>query len=403
MLDPAFKNQPIPTPPPTARQTSTQKLRLTLLRVIGKSLTVRPPAPAKSDKILLIRPDHLGDLLFLTPTLRALRQTLPHAHISLMIGEWSRPIVANNPHIDEILTCDFPGFTRRPKPSPIQPYAYLLAQAKILRQHQFEKTVILRFDHWWGAFLASLARIPHRIGYATPSVAPFLTRSLPYIENRHEVLQNWHLANFAATQNSTVPQSPGNLAFFISNDDKIWAKNWLDKQGIKNTRPIIVIHPGAGAKVKLWRNTAWAKLIDALATSHRAQFILSGSPAEISLCQNIAAQSTAPVHLAAGETSLGQIAALMAHAALVIGTDTGPVKLAAAVGTPTLSLYGVVDTVKFGMWGESAKHRIITAGLPCAPCNHLDFSDDTLSAHYCVRGISAVAVIDSAREMLAKK
>ena len=281
-----------------------------------------------------------------------------------------------------------------------QPYAYLLAQAKILRRHQFEQAIILRFDHWWGAFLAEAAGIPHRVGYATESVAPFLTRSLPYVENRHEVLQNWQLAYFAATQSSLPHHGPGDLEFFTAPEDEIWAKNWLNAHQIENTHPMVVIHPGAGAKVKLWRNEAWAALIDSLAKSHNAQFILSGSPAEVTLCQSIAAQANAPVHIAAGKTSLGQIAALMAHAALVIGPDTGPVKLAAAMGTPTLNLYGPADTVKFGTWGEPDSHRIITAGLPCAPCNHLDFSDDDLSAHYCVRGISAAAVIDAAREML---
>ena len=400
MLDPAFQNQPIPTPPPVAQQTSAHKLRLALLRVIGKSLALRSPAPAKSGKILLIRPDHLGDLLFLTPTLRDLRQQLPHAHISLMIGKWSRAIVENNPNIDEIITCDFPGFTRQPKPSMAQPYVYLRAQAEILHRHQFERAIILRFDHWWGAMLASLAGIPNRVGYATESVAPFLTHSLPYFDNRHEVLQNWQLAYFAASKNSTPHHAPGDLEFFTANDDDIWAKNWLDAQGIKNTRPMVIIHPGAGAKVKLWRDEAWAKLIDSLAASHAGQGVISGSPAEVTLCQSIAAQTSIPVHIAAGETSLGQMAALTAHAALVIGPDTGPVKLAAAMGTPTLNLYGPVDAVKFGPWGESDSHRIITAGLPCQPCNHLDFADDELSAHYCARGISTLAVIKAAREML---
>jgi len=401
-LAPDFRNLTIPTVPAAAQTHFSHRLRGWGLRLAGAWLSRRAPAPSDARKILLIRPDHLGDLLFLTPALRHLRQSLPEAHLTLLVGKWGLPIVRHNPHVDEILTCDFPGFTRTEKPSPWQPYRYLSEQARALKPHRFDTALVLRFDHWWGAWLAAAAGIPRRIGYAIDSVRPFLTHPLPYIDQRHEVEQNFRLAQFAITGNDALsPNNPiGDTEFFPDTASAVWAKDWLRAKNVDDAHPLVVIHPGAGAAVKLWRAEAWAQVMDALAREFSAQFVLSGSPAERALCAEIAEKSAAQTAIAAGETSLSQIAAIMARTALVIGPDTGPVKLAAAVGAPTLSLYGPVDAVKFGTWGNPRRHRILLAGLACQPCNRLDFPAAETDAHFCVRGLSAAGVIAAAVEMM---
>jgi len=164
----------------------------------------------------------------------------------------------------------------------------------------------------------------------------------------------------------------------------------------------VILHPGAGAAVKLWREEAWAELGRALATRYGVPLLLTGSPAEADLCRRIAAQITPSPGVAAGQTTLPQLAALLACARLVIGPDTGPLKLAAAVGAPTLQLYGPVDAVKFGPWGDPARHVAVSAGLACSPCNHLDFAPREVEAHFCVRGISVEAVVGHAARLLAE-
>ena len=140
--------------------------------------------------ILFIRPDHLGDLLFTTPALRALREAFPQARITCLVGPWGEAVVTGNPCIDEVMLCSFPGFTRQPKRSIIEPYVVLGRYARLLREKEFDSAVVLRFDHWWGALLAYLARIPRRLGYDIAEVKPFLTDVVPYVPGRHEVEQN---------------------------------------------------------------------------------------------------------------------------------------------------------------------------------------------------------------------
>jgi ADP-heptose:LPS heptosyltransferase len=373
---------------------------LILLRLIGIGYAGRVEAAART-KILLIRPDHVGDLLFLTPSLHYLRRLLPAAHLSLMVGPWGRAVVENNPHIDELLICEFPGFTRVHKDSVWQPYQYLYDQARLLRSHHFDRAVILRFDHWWGAWLAAAAGIPRRFGYAVPEVQPFLTDRLAYVPTRHEVEQNWHLMGAAGEDGEQPPHgSIGPTEFFIPTADHEWAEAWLTNHQISSEGCLIIIHPGAGAAVKFWRAEAWAELAQKLIDQYQCQVLFTGSAHEADLCHEIAARIQPRPPTAAGQTTLSQLAALLHRARLVVGSDTGPVKLAAAVGVPTLELYGPVDAQKFGPWGNPARQRYLTSALECLPCNRLDYSAFELPAHYCIRGLAVSGVFAEVARLL---
>ena len=221
------------------------------------------------------------------------------------------------------------------------------SKAKALKRHQFDIAVILRFDHWWGAWLAAAAGIPRRFGYDIPEVAPFLTDPLPYDEQRHEVEQNWRLMHHAWSMGTlsiidawSDAETMGDLIFSVPKEHGDWAEKWLNKQGISDEAPLIVIHPGAGAPVKLWRNEAWAELAQSLIDQHQCQIVLSGGPDEVTLCREIAARIKPEPPITAGQMTILQLAGLMSSATMALGPDTGPLKLAAAIGTPTVELYG---------------------------------------------------------------
>jgi len=192
----------------------------------------------------------------------------------------------------------------------------------------------------------------------------------------------------------------GRLEFLIPEADWAWAESWLQQQGILPDRPLIIIHPGAGAAVKLWRPEAWQELAQILIDQHQGQIVLTGGPAEVESGREIATKITPAPPLAAGQTTLAQLAALMANANLAVGPDTGPLKLAAAVGTPTVELYGPVDVHKFGPWGDPTQQRYVTSGLGCIPCNYLDYQTDEIPAHFCVRGLSVQWVLREALDLL---
>lgn len=381
-------------------RTPRQRLRLTLLRAIPHLPSPIPPnLQSPISNILLIRPDHLGDLLLTTPTLRLLRQRHPGARITALVGPWGAPVLAHNPHVDEIITLPFPGFARQPKPSPWQPYGLLRRWARRLRG-QYDLAFILRFDHWWGALLAYMAGVPLRVGYAVPEVAPFLSHPVPYVAGRHEVEQNWVLGIgvLGIGDGSYLVPEPGEfpVEFCVPQQAEEWAGSLL-----RGDLSWIAIHPGAGAAVKLWRAEGWAAVADVLARETGAQILLTGSEAERPLCVEIAEKLGTQARVMAGQTTLDQLAALFARCRLVLGPDSGPLHLAVAVGAPTVHLYGPVDATTFGPWGAPERHRALTSAWPCIPCNRLDYRRDELAHHPCVREISVDEVLNAARRVLA--
>lgn len=386
-------------------RTPRQQVRLLLLHLIP--YLTWPLKPRRShpfirsssvDRILLIRPDHLGDLLFTTPAFRLLREAFPQARITYLIGPWSKAVIEHNPYVDEIALCPFPGFTRQEKRSLIAPYVTLLQHARQLRQRDFDLAIVLRFDHWWGALLAYLAGIPHRVGYDIAEVRPFLTDIVPYSSGRHEVEQNLALVEQVASRKLQVERA--SLGFNLTAEDEAFAEGYLAEHGVGDGDLLIGIHPGAGAPVKLWRNEAWAQVADTLAQRHEAKVILSGSAEEVPLCRAIAeGMATQPI-VAAGETSLGELAAIMARCRLVLGVDSGPLHLAVALGTPTVHLFGPVDSRAFGPWGDPARHIVVTSDMDCIPCNRLDYAPAELHRHPCVRNITVEQVLETVERLI---
>lgn len=365
-------------------------------------------------RILVIRPDHLGDLLFSTPAFQLLRSQFPQSEITALVGPWGQTVLAGDANLDGLLTCPFPGFTRRSKGHPWAPYRLLQAQSKQLRPMQFDLALILRFDHWWGAWLSAAAGIPVRIGYDTPEAEPFLTIAVPYLCGRHEVIQNLALV-MAAAGNGTdaevaearIQKADGGwrLQFSIGPSDEAEATRLLAALG-PGKSPLVGIHPGSGAPVKRWRSGAWAELAGRLIREHGAGIVFSGSAGEAELIEPVlqalgqsTEMSTRCLSLA-GRTSLGVLAAVYRRCSLVIGPDSGPLHLAVAVGVPTIHLFGPVDSRAFGPWGSLSRHRVITSDWRCIPCNRLDWPEDRVVDHGCVRDITVQQVLAEARRLL---
>jgi lipopolysaccharide heptosyltransferase II len=378
----------------------------------------RKPRSGEVRRVLLIRPDHLGDALFMTPALAELRRALPEAHITVLVGPWAREVVARNPNIDEVQICAFPGL-RRSSQSAFEPYRLLWQLAGQLRRQQYDLAVVLRPDFWWGVWLTYLAGIPLRLGYADALQTSFLTLALPAHEHDHAVVQNLRLAQAAIAlakgeqpnQQYTVSElasgMPGQppLEFAPTDEERAWIQKRLAQAGITDTALLVVIHPGSGAAVKLWEPTSWAKVADVLIREHGAQVVLTGVESEREQVEGISAQMREQALVLVGETDVGTLAALLARANVVLGVDNGPLHLATAQGTPTARIYGPTDTRIFGPWGAPALHIVLQAKQPCPgcpmiPCGRLDWPPEALPAHPCVRSIPVEEMLAVAGRLL---
>lgn len=378
-------------------------LILALVRLCGlpgartAAQQARKPAPAQP-RILLVRPDHLGDLVLTTPVLQALRTHIPDAQITMMVGPWSSEVVVRHPAIDRLLTCPFPGFQRTAQ-WPLAPYKLLLSVAQQLRCDQYDLAINLRPDFWWGAALLYLARIPRRLGYAIEPGTPFLSHALPLSAPEHATISNLRLASAAleilghsALEQPYTPERYP-LQFTPTPEEHAWVAERLNKAGIVDGGPIFVIHPGTGAEVKLWRTEAWSACANAipglLTPPTPVGIILTGSQGERPMLEEIAQGMISPPLLVTDAT-VGQLAALLQCARLVLGVDSGPLHLAVAQDTPTIHIFGPTDPRIFGPWGKAEQHIVIASTYRCPtcssiPCDRLDFRPEELPAHPCVR------------------
>lgn len=390
-------------------------LRTLLLRLVASHHRSRTPVTSFHNpiSILIIRPDHLGDVLFLTPALRRLRTALPHATITLLVGPWAQDLLSLNPDIDHIETLPFPWFDRRPKANALAPYRLLYDHAETLKG-RFDVAVIARFDHGWGAWLAAAAGIPVILGYDTPTVRPFLTQRVPYSPDRHEVLQNGTLINHLiawghpkgenAQTKVTLPRDTADeaLRYEITGVHRLKVRQLLNGSGLqKADGPLVAIHPGSGAAVKRWDIEKWGQLMRDLRARYKCQFVITGGAAEVLLASKVvrAAGEGVPVVSLADETTLPELAALFEQCALVIGPDSGPLHVAVAMGRPTVHLYGPVSPQTFGPWGDPARHLVVTQSLACQYCHRLDWAEHELPDHPCVSGISVAQVLRSVEHL----
>ena len=401
-----------------------QLLRLVVLsvvRVFGlvgtwKAASKGPKEVSSTPRILLIRPDHLGDLVLTTPVLHALKTHLPRASITMMVGPWSSEVVARHPDIDTLIPYPFPGFQRAAQ-RPLTPYFLLFSIAKQLRHGRYDLAINLRPDFWWGAALLYLAQIPRRIGYAIAPGTPFLTQAVPFIAPEHATISNLRLVSAAlevlGQSPLPTPFSPEHypLQFIPTVEEQQWVAERLSQAGIVAEDPIVVIHPGTGAAVKLWRTEAWSTIADnlpeLLTVSTPSRIILTGSSSERPMLEKIAqgieTRDVPPLLLT--DMTVGQLAALLQRAQLVLGVDSGPPHLAVAQRTPTLHIFGPTDPRIFGPWGKAEDHVVVAAtqrcpSCPCIPCGRLDFRPEELPAHPCVRLIPEQRVEEALRTIV---
>jgi lipopolysaccharide heptosyltransferase II len=140
----------------------------------------------------------------------------------------------------------------------------------------------------------------------------------------------------------------------------------LAQHGVKRGKLLVAIHPTAKWETKLWDNDKFSSLADALIQKHGVQVVFTGGRADGKRIQHIISPMKGHATNLSGQMTLKALAALYSRADCVVSTDTGPMHLAAAMGTPVVALFGPTAPWRTGPFGKN--HQIICAGLDCSPC-----------------------------------
>jgi heptosyltransferase-2/heptosyltransferase-3 len=359
---------------------------------LGARLTRR--AHGVDDTLLIVQPDHLGDILLAQPAVRRLRAAFPERRLIAVVGPWSQRIVELAWPVDEVRTVAFPGFTREAPGGALDPYRQLFAEARGLAPLAARDAVVLRPDAWWAAWLARGAVSGVGAGGDDARARRFLTRAARLADTTHATQRA--CAIVAELTGASAPPTPRSdpLELPVQDAAADVARVLLQAAGVRDD--YVVVHPGAGAAVKLWPPQRWRSVIDWF--QHEGlRVVVTGGDGERALVEDTVDGAPGAVSLA-GQTPLDVLIETLRGATLVLGPDCGPLHLAVATGTPTVHVFGPSDPARYGPWGPAYNHRVVTANWSCPRCG--DLSAARPSGCGCMLAVDVEEVLDAARRLL---
>lgn len=290
--------------------------------------SARPLIDERMRQFIVVLPSWVGDAVMATPVLRAMREALPQAMITGVMRPGLDELLAGTPWLDQTIVTHNTGVL-----GPLQ-------EARQMRRCRPDAALLLP-NSFRSALALRLSRCPVRIGYARDGRSFLLTHAVPPPSRNAPIAAPAYYARLAAT------------ALGIADIDRTMQLHSTDEQRTEADRLLqgvpsrfIVLNPGANKSQKRWPPEGFAAVGDALATSHDLSVLVNGAPAESALVEAVIAASTSPdryINLIQRGIRLGSLKAVIERAALLITNDTGPRHIAAAFGTPIVSLFGPTD------------------------------------------------------------
>ncbi len=349
--------------------------------------------------ILLVRLRLIGDVVFTTPAIRALRRHYPDARLTYIVEEDAAAIVRDNPHLDEVIVVCNPHARGRLRAD--------LAVVRRLRRARYD----LAIDFHGGprsSLFTWLSGAPRRIGYEVAGRSWMYTTRVPRpraLRPRHSVVSQWDvllpLGIAPPDAETDATEMPGSAAAVADVEGR------LADAGVSPEAPIVVVHVSAGNPFRRWPTASFVELICRLATADPARrIVLTSGPSDAGAASAIASRARSrlsPRERAAivecGEFDLPQLRALIDRAALYIGGDSGPLHVAGTTGVPIVGLYGPTLPVRSQPY-RSARYFSAAAevqGLPCRPCDQRRCEPGDFRCLTRISAESVVALAERAR------
>jgi heptosyltransferase-1 len=320
-------------------------------------------------KILLVRLRLIGDVVFTTPVIRALRRRYPHAHLSYLVEPAAASVVRGNPHLDDVIVAA--------KPRGLARIVEDLRLSRTLRRARYDIVIDLHGGPRSG-WLTWASRAPRRIGYDIKGRGWMYTSRVaraPDLRPRHSVRNQWDLL----APLGIAPPTPAADAVEMG-DDPAAAARALDRlrgAGIGADNPLVVIHVSAGNPFRRWPAESFQAVTEALVRRDPARrILLTSGPSDADAARRIASgarQALGPLAVAVpdlGDFDLHELREIIARAAVYIGGDSGPLHVAATTTVPVVALLGPTLPERSKPWRDPRWFvETIDHALPCRPCH----------------------------------
>jgi lipopolysaccharide heptosyltransferase II len=301
--------------------------------------------PSLFRKVLLIRLRRIGDIILTTPAVRALRTALPRAELVYVVEEPYRKLVEGNPDIDRIVAVP-KGASRRE----------FLALARALRKEGFDAVI----DFHGGpraSLLALLSGAKVKAGYAVKYRGLFYDVRVPRAPEQGRIHSVENHINLVRALGIEVGEIPG----------LVLPKGQAPILDLQGRGPLIVLHIGAGNRFRYWGTDNLVRLVRLLGEAEGTRVALIGGAEDKAAEAEILGRVPGTLSYV-GALDLAGTAELIRQATVFVGPDSGPMHIAAAVGTPIVAWFGPTLPANFAPWRPAGGARIIEKDLDCRPC-----------------------------------
>lgn len=349
------------------------------------------PNPDQIKRVVVRGTNWVGDAVMTVPALRELRRVLPGAHITLVSRPGTADIFVDADFIDEVLVYDRAGL------------GSAWSQASEWRRRRFDLALLFQ-NAFEAAAIAFLARVPRRIGYDADRRGKLLTQAIPlpaWKDERHELFYYLNLVAelerilSGASEVESVESISPQFALTVSGARRQRAKEFLREHGLRPDAPLVLLCPGSiNSRAKRWPAERYAAVADHFAKTG-ASVALIGSPAELEVSNEVSRHTTNKPAVLTGQTSVAEATAIISIADVLVTNDTGPAHIGAAVGTPTLVIFGPTNPLTTRPFAPNA--GIIQQKPECAPCMLRDCPID----HRCMTAISPEEVFAHATALMS--
>jgi heptosyltransferase-1 len=358
-----------------------------LVRVFGRRPPAAPPA-----RILLLRLERIGDLLMSGAAIEAVRTLAPEATIDLVVGAWNADIAQRLAGIDRVETLDAPWLARGAGDNGI---GALLRQARGWRARGYDLAINFEGDIRSHALMA-LSGAPVRVGFDMAGGGPLLTRRAPHDPTQHTAENAARLVEAAFGRPS--PEAHRFFRLRLPDEARARAATLLGD----GSERAIAVHASGGRAIKQWDVARFAASAARLAATHGAAIVLTGAPSDAAIVAQMrrALEPATRVIDVSGGIDLLTLAGVLERCALLVTGDTGPMHLAAAVGTPVVGVFGPSQPARYAP--RIAAHRVVRIDLWCAPCNLIRQPPERCRGVIpdCLQGVTVDAVCEAADALL---
>jgi len=331
-------------------------------------------------RILIVNVNWIGDTIFVTPFIRAVREKYPKAYIAILTHPRCCEILEGNPNIDDIISYD----EKKQHGNLLKKFAMIA----YLRSKNFDTAFILRRS-LGRTLLLLFSKIPVRVGYASKRAGFLLTRRVnPPSHAMHKVEYFLNLAKSVGIE----PESR-NYQVMISEMDMEKAGRILKDAGIKN-QAFVALNAGGNWGPKRWPPADFAKLGDEIYEKLGKVIVLTGAKKDIALAESISGLMRHKPVILCGKTDLKTLGAVFKKAAAVISNDSGPMHVAVAAGSKVVAIFGPTSPKLTGPYGDGryiVLHKDIGCRIPCY--------DTKCKDNRCIKAVTVGDVVEAIKQL----